>query len=124
MSARCRHWPTLNKSYTSRDYKWQEFLRFLAYLGIQRVYGVLVIDAKAIYDSMYGASGPLAMEEKRTAIEMMGIPEGMRRENVIPRWCHGEAHLSDELDKETVKKTQLELSMAVGVYGVLYMTKT
>ena len=35
--------------------------------------GILMIDAKAIYDSMDGASGPLAVEEKRTAIEMMGI---------------------------------------------------
>ena len=52
----------------------------------QRVDGVLVIDAKAIYDSMYAASGPPAMEEKRTAIEMMGFQEGMRRQNATPRW--------------------------------------
>ena len=74
---------------------------------VQRVEGILVIDAKAIYDSMYGASGPLAMEEKRTAIEMMGIQEGIRRQNAILRWCHGEANLSDGLTKETAK-TQLE----------------
>ena len=74
---------------------------------VQRVDGILVIDAKAIYDSMYGASGPLAMEEKRTAIEMMGIQEGIRRQNAILRWCHGEANLSDGLTKETAK-TQLE----------------
>ena len=42
-------------------------------------------DAKAIYDSMYGASGPLAMEEKRTASEMMGTKRGTRRQNAIPR---------------------------------------
>ena len=46
-----------------------EFLGFLVNLGnvdetVQRVDGVLGIDAKAIYDSMCGASGPLAMEEK------------------------------------------------------------
>ena len=74
---------------------------------VQRVDGILVIDAKAIYDSMYGAFGPVAMEEKRTAIEMMGIQECMRRQNAILRWCHGEANLSDGLTKETAK-TQLE----------------
>ena len=68
---------------------------------VQRVDGLLVMDAKAIYDSMYGASGPLAMEEKRTAIEMMGIQEGLKRQNAFLRWCHGEANLSDGLTKET-----------------------
>ena len=53
---------------------------------VQRVEGVLVIDAKSIYDSMYGASGPSAMEENRTAVEMMEIQEGMRRQNEIVSW--------------------------------------
>ena len=87
-----------------------EFPGFLVNLGLvdeteQRVDGVLVIDAKAIYDSMFGASG--AMEEKRTAIDMMGIQEGMRRQNAILRWCHGEANLSDGQTMETTK-TQKE----------------
>ena len=48
-----------------------EFLGFLVNLGnvdetVHRVDGVLEMDAKAIYDSMYGASGLLAMEEKWT----------------------------------------------------------
>ena len=45
-----------------------EFLGFLANLGnvdetVQRVDGVLVIDAKAVYVSMYEISGPIAMEK-------------------------------------------------------------
>ena len=89
-----------------------EFLGFPVNLGnvdetVQRVDGVLVIAAKAIYDSMYGASGPLAMEVKRTAIDMMGIQEGMKRQNAIQGLCHGETNLSDGLTKETAK-TQLE----------------
>ena len=47
------------------------------------------------------------MEEKRTAIEMMGIEEGMTCKNAILWWCHGEANLSDGLTKEKAK-TQLE----------------
>ena len=73
-----------------------EFPGFLMNLGnvddtVQRVNGVLVIDAKAICDSMNGASGPQAMEEKGTAIEIMGVQEGMKRQNAILRWCHGQA---------------------------------
>ena len=84
-----------------------EFLGILVNLGnvdgtVQRVDGVLVIDAKAIYDSMYAASGPTAMEEKRTATEMMGIKERMRR------WCHD----SDGLTRGTAK-TQLTKKLSV-----------
>ena len=38
-----------------------EFFNFAE--TVQRVDGVLVTDAKAVYDSMYGASGPPAMEK-------------------------------------------------------------
>ena len=77
---------------------------FCQYFGnvdetVQRVDGVLLIGAKAICDSMYGASGPLAFGGKWTAIEMMGIQEGMKRQNAILRWCHGEANLRDGLHK-------------------------
>ena len=67
---------------------------------VQRVDGVLVIDAEATCDSMYGASGP--------PIEMMGFQEGMKRQDAILRWCHGEAKFSVGQTKET-SKTQLEL---------------
>ena len=69
---------------------------------VHRVEGVLVIDAKAIYDSMYGASGPVAMEEKRTAVEMMEIQEEMRRQNEMMSW-----RSKFQLTKDTAK-TQLE----------------
>ena len=62
---------------------------------------------KAICDSLYGVSGLLAMEQKRTAIEMMGIQGGVKRQKATLWWCHGEARLSDGLTKETAK-TQLD----------------
>ena len=74
---------------------------------VKRVPGVLVVDAKSIYDNMYGATGPLGMEEKRTAIEMLGIQEGITTQEAIVNWCHGEANLADGLTKETAK-TQLD----------------
>ena len=74
---------------------------------VKRVTGVLVVDAKSIYDNMYGAAGPLGMEEKRTAIEMLGIQEGITEQEAIVRWCHGEANLADGLTKETAR-TQLD----------------
>ena len=84
-----------------------EFQGFLVSLGnvdetVQRGHGVLVIDAKEIYDSMYGASEPRAMEEKRTAIEMIGIQELRFHGGVT------EKRTSDDgLTKETAT-TQLE----------------
>ena len=72
----------------------------------QRVDDVLVMDA--IYDSMYGTSGPHLMEEKRTANEMMGIQDGMRCQSAILRWCHGEAKISVMDEPRKRQKTQLE----------------
>ena len=89
---------------------------------VQRVDGVLVIDAKAIYDSMCGASGPRTMEEKRTAIEMMGIQEGMK---VRMRYYGGvtEKQISAMDLAEKRQKRSRNVSMAMNVCGVLYMTK-
>ena len=64
--------------------------------------------------------GFLAMEGKRREIEMMGIQEGMRRQNALLQWCHGEANLSDGLTKETAK-TQLERLFCDGcVWSLLH----
>ena len=70
---------------------------------VQRVGGVLVIDAEAIFVPCVEQAGPVAMEERQTAIELLGIQEGMRKRSVILRWCHGDANLSDGLTKETAK---------------------
>ena len=58
-----------------------------------------------MYDVMFGATEPPAVEDKRTAMETLGIQEGMQ--NAMWRWCHGDAHLGDGLTKETAK-TELE----------------
>ena len=50
---------------------------------------------------------PVAVEEELTAVEMMGIQEGMKRPGAILRWCHAEANLSCGSTKETTK-THLE----------------
>ena len=96
-----------------------KFLAFLVNLGnvdesVQCDDGVS-IDAKAINDSMYGASGRLAMEEKRTAIEMMGIQEGMKRQNAILPRIHGEANLN----QGKRRKRSWNASMAIDVSQVL-----
>ena len=62
---------------------------------------IIVIDAKSIYDSMYGASEPLEMSEKRTCIAMLGIQELLAPETVEVRWVHGEANLANSLTKCT-----------------------
>ena len=52
---------------------------------VQRVKGDLMIDAKSIDDSMYGAWS-LWRWKKRTAIEMMRIQEGMGRMSAMLSW--------------------------------------
>ena len=55
---------------------------------------------------MYGASGPLAMEEKTDSHSDDGIPGRNETSECDSAWCHGEANFSG-LTKETAK-TQLE----------------
>ncbi len=56
---------------------------------------------------MFGASGPLGLSEKRTAIEMLGFQQHVKDEDITVRWVHGEANLADSLTKPAAK-TQLE----------------
>ena len=60
----------------------------------------MAIDAKSIYDAMFGASGPLELAEKRTAIEMVGVQQSPKAEDVKMHWVHGEANLADALTKD------------------------
>ena len=85
---------------------------------VQRRDGVLVIDATAIYDSMLGASGPLAMEEKRTFFEMMGIQEGTRGQIATT-----EKQISGMDEPRKRQRRSWNASMAIDVSGVLSMTK-
>ena len=66
--------------------------------------GVIAADAKSIYDSMRGASGPLEITEKRTAIEMVGIQQSFKAEDVILRWVHSESNLADSLTKDSAEE--------------------
>ena len=49
---------------------------------------------------MFGASGPLELSEKRTAIEMVGVQQSLQAEQVSLHWVHGEANLADALTKD------------------------
>ena len=60
----------------------------------------LVCDAKNIYDGiMKIESSGLQMEERRTAIELLGIKERLRQANVCLRWVNGDQELADGLTK-------------------------
>ncbi len=62
------------------------------------------MDAKSIYDSMHGASGPLEITEKRTAIEMVGIQQSFNAEDIILRWVHSDSNLADTLTKDSAEE--------------------
>ena len=72
--------------------------------AVRTVRGVIAVDAKSIYDSMHGASGPLEITEKRTAIEMVGIQQSFKAEDVILRWVHSESNLADSLTKDSAEE--------------------
>ena len=60
----------------------------------------LISDSKNVYDGLekIRTSG-LQMEERRTAIELLGIKERLRQANVRCRWVSGDQELADGLTK-------------------------
>ena len=64
--------------------------------------GVLVTDAKALYDAASGGllqSSGFSMREKYTALELLGITEHIVAQRTILRWCNSDAQLADGLTK-------------------------
>ncbi len=70
---------------------------------VRQVPGFIAIDAKCTYDAMCGASGPLELCEKRTAIEMVSVQQSLNSEQVVMRWVHLKANLTNSLTKPTAE---------------------
>ena len=51
--------------------------------AVQLVSGTLVVNATTVFECIHGASGPQVMEEKRTAIEMLGTQRGIKKQSAI-----------------------------------------
>jgi hypothetical protein len=66
---------------------------------IRTVPGVVVIDAKSIYDTLTSQNQPLQLQEKRTAIELLAYLRNTEENGTQTRWVHGGANLADSLTK-------------------------
>ena len=67
---------------------------------IRKTPGVLMTDAKALYDAaMQGDLPSFSMKEKYTAIELLSLVQQMDLQKTELRWCNGDAQLADGLTK-------------------------
>jgi hypothetical protein len=80
----------------------------------------VVCDAKNIYDALerIETSG-LQLEEKRTAVELLGIKEIIRGANVKARWVNSDQELADGLTKPW-KFDQLIKAMQKGCWRIIF----
>ena len=65
----------------------------------KRTPGVVVIDAKSIYDTIAAKNHPANLCEKRTALELLAYLENTTLNGAETRRVHGEANLADNLTK-------------------------
>ena len=67
---------------------------------IRSVPGVLLIDAKGIYDALARSeSAALAMKDKRSAIEGLALRNSIMETQTGLRWCHSGVNISDAMTK-------------------------
>eukprot|EP00435_Cladocopium_sp_Y103_P040281 s628_g10.t3 len=62
--------------------------------------GVLVIDAKALYDTLKQQEVPnLGAKEKHTALEVLGLSQHLVEQETTLRWCNSDQQLADGMTK-------------------------
>ena len=87
--------------------QWSEMSGFAVDLAkpeecAKKTKGVLVVDAKALYDAASNGeiqTSAFSMREKHTALELLGLVENMGRQDTQMRWCDSDAQLADGLTK-------------------------
>ena len=91
--------------------QWREMLGYPVDLNqadksAAKVKGVLVVDAKALYDAATGGeiqSAGLNMKEKYTALELMGIMQHIKEQRTELRWCNSDQQLADGMTKASAQ---------------------
>ena len=84
---------------------WQEILGATIDLKntaamVRQTAGVLVTDAKALYDAaMQGDLPSFSMKEKYTALELLSLVQQMDMQKTQLRWCNSNAQLADGMTK-------------------------
>ena len=83
---------------------------------------VMVCDSRNAYDGLAKVeTSGLRMEEKRTAIELLGIKERLSPANITVRWVDGDQELADCLTKPWVYE-QLVRALDMGCWKLVFDT--
>ena len=62
--------------------------------------GLLITDAKSIYDAITRSETQgLGLQEKQSALELLGVKEQIQRDGTDLCWVHSQAQLADGLTK-------------------------
>ena len=66
----------------------------------RKMRGVLVIDAKALYDSIQQGDLPsFQSKEKYTALEVLSLTQNLDQQGTVLRWCNSDMQLADGMTK-------------------------
>ena len=85
--------------------QWAEFNGFDVSKGnedaaVRASRGLLITDAKSIYDAITRSETQgLGLQEKQSALELLGVKEQIQRDGTDLRWVHSQAQLADGLTK-------------------------
>jgi hypothetical protein len=68
--------------------------------AVRATRGLLITDAKSIYDAVTRSETQgLGLQEKQSALELLGVKEQIQRDETDLRWVHSQAQLADGLTK-------------------------
>ena len=83
--------------------------------------GVLVIDAKALYDTLKQQDVPnLSSKEKHTALEVLGLSQHLVEQSTILRWCNSDQQLSDGMTKMSAQDKVANFLRRGQVWNLLF----
>jgi len=71
---------------------------------VKQVPGIVIVDAKSIYDTLTSRNQPLQLGEKHTALELFAYLKNTEANDTQKRWVHGEANLADGFTKQNASQ--------------------
>ena len=69
----------------------------------KNVPGILVIDAKALYDAAQTDTSSYNVKEKYTALEVLAMVNHFQKQQTVLRWCNSDQQLADGLTKSAAQ---------------------
>eukprot|EP00435_Cladocopium_sp_Y103_P068282 s815_g31.t1 len=89
----------------------------------KNVKGIMVVDAKALYDAAKNGeiqSAGLNLKEKYTALELMAIVEHLERQGTELRWCNSDQQLADGLTKASAQDRLRKFLLTGQLWSLAY----